>query len=292
MRVGLSLFLGIACFANMSCGSVPQPFRPPEDSKNHNEFLLAPNSGGVVVERIQGPVGWVGEALSEAMAKSLRTRGIVASSKWANRRSKRLVASGFQQLHKDRVPELVMKWSLLDQEGIAIERREIRTSPSPSFWSAPTPGMFHDVAETNVRVVSAWIQPNRTIVKPIVLPSILIADVVGAPGDGSQSLARAIRLSLVAERIPLDINAAEYLTVIPQISVTNAGALEDNVRITWLVRTSDGVTIGHVTQENKVTRGQLDGRWGSVAIAIADGAANGIADLVRTFANRKTSSLP
>lgn len=267
------------------CGQVPQPFRPPDGSKQHNEFLLAPLSTGVVVRGIAGPVGWVGDALTEAMAEALRERGIAAGSTWSNRLSLGLSGSGYQGLHPDKPPELVMTWTLTEPDGAVRQRREIRLTPPDAFWEEPTAAMFRDVAERNAEQVVAWIDPTREQRAPRIaeMPSLAMLPIESAPGDGATSLARAVELALRAERIPIVENDRAGLIVTPRIEVRPAPERSEDVRLVWIVSTPDGVEIGRVDQENRIAEGQLDGRWGAVAVAIADGAAQGIADLARAW---------
>ena len=266
-----------------ACGSVPQPFRPLESAKQHSDYLLAPDSLGVVVRRIEGPVGWVGDAFATAMAKSLRHRGIVAGSRWSNQRSLLLSASGYQQLHADQPPELVVTWTLADRDGVVKGVRETRAVPPDVFWEAPTAGMFHDIADQNADMVVAWINPTRANRAPKPLPSVALAPVEGAPGDGAISLGRAVELALRAERVPLVASGTGALVVLPRVFVAPAGTGNQTVRLTWVLQTADGTEIGKVAQENIIEAGQLDGPWGAIALAIADGAALGIADLVRAY---------
>jgi hypothetical protein len=268
-----------------ACGSIPQPFRPLESSKKHNEFLLAPNSAGVVVQRIEGPVGWVGDALTQAMAAALRHRGIVAGSRWSNQLSSRLSGSGYQKLHEDRPPELVMTWTLTDHAGALKERREARTTPPDGFWEQPTAAMFRDVAERNTEMVISWIDPTRQERARVELkmPGLVIAPIEGAPGDGATSLARAVELALRAERVPIVATGEGDLVVTSRIVLAPAPDNSEDVSITWILSEADGGEIGKVAQRNRIPRGQLDGRWGALAVAIADGAADGIAGLARAY---------
>ena len=51
----------------------------------------------------------------------------------------------------------------------------------------------------------------------------------------------------------------------------------------------DGTEVGQVTQENIIAAGTLKGRWGAIAVAIADGAADGIAELVRAYRDARAA---
>jgi hypothetical protein len=292
MRADLRLISSLVLGALIAgCGQIPQPFQPPEWEKEHNEFLLAPLATGVTVRRIEGPVGWVGDAMTQAMAEALREKGIAAGSKWSNRLALTLAGSGYQKLHEAKAPELVMSWTLFEPGGRVRDRRDVSITPPDAFWEAPTADMFREVAERNAEIVVAWIDPTREDRTPVTaeLPSIVIMPIEGAPGDGATSLARAVILALRAERIAVTENGTGDLVVTSKVEVTPAPDKTEDVRVTWIVSRPEGALIGRVAQENQIPAGQLDDRWGAVAVAIADGAAAGIAGLARAYRDTGTT---
>ena len=294
MHTGLIAALTLVAVQSLSaCGSIPQPFRPLEATKKHNEFLLAPNSAGVVIKGIKGPVGWVGAALTEAMAAALRNHGIIAGSRWSNRLSLQLSGNGYQKLHRDRPPELVMIWSLTNQAGQLKKQREILTTPPDEFWERPTVAMFRDVADHNAAIVVSWIDPTRQRRMPVdvEMPSLSIAPIEKFPGDGATSLVHAVELALKAERITVVDDGRGELLVTSQIAVIPAPNNSEDVSITWILSKSNGVEIGRVTQENTIPAGQLNGRWGAIAVAIANGAADGIAGLAQAYRDARASGV-
>jgi hypothetical protein len=118
---------------------------------------------------------------------------------------------------------------------------------------------------------------------------VAIAAIVDAPGDGPVSLGRAIGLALRAEQIKVVDDGEGDLVVHPQLTVTPAQANNETVRITWTLSLPDGTEVGQVAQENMIVAGTLKGRWGAIAVAIADGAADGIAELVRVYRHARAT---
>ncbi len=59
--------------------------------------------------------------------------------------------------------------------------------------------------------------------------------------------------------------------------------------MTWTLSLPDGTEVGQVAQENMIAAGALKGRWGAIAVAIADGAADGIAELVRAYRDARAA---
>ena len=148
-----------------SCGSIPQPFQKKTINNGVTNFPIASNSAGILIKGIEGPVGWVGNAFAEAMASSLRRRGLVASSRSSNRLSLSLTANGYQQLYFDKPSELVISWLLVDNYGEIKGQSETRSTPPKDFWRNPSPEMFEVVAETNADQLSNWLSPPSKPVK-------------------------------------------------------------------------------------------------------------------------------
>jgi len=59
------------------------------------------------------------------------------------------------------------------------------------------------------------------------------------------------------------------------------GANSDRIAIVWEVQEEDGTNVGQVTQENDVPRGLLDNAWGEDAYYAAQGARDGIIELLQ-----------
>jgi hypothetical protein len=111
---------------------------------------------------------------------------------------------------------------------------------------------------------------------------VLIGGVAGAPGDGAQSLPRAITEILKRRDVAIvtDPEAKADLILDAEVVVANRKAGKQNVKIVWHVRRKDGGEIGTVGQENDVPAGLLDGAWGDVAYMVAVSAQDGIMQLV------------
>jgi hypothetical protein len=60
----------------------------------------------------------------------------------------------------------------------------------------------------------------------------------------------------------------------------------DIVTLTWRVVDGQGKEAGTITQENAVPRGRLDGKWGEIAGFAGEAAAEGIAQLIHSFATK------
>ena len=111
-----------------------------------------------------------------------------------------------------------------------------------------------------------------------------------APGDGGQSLPRAITEILKRQDVAIvtDPQATADLVLDANVVVAKPKAGEQNVKIVWRVRRKDGGKIGTVGQESDVPAGLLDGAWGDVANMVAVSAQDGIMQLVSRGAPSST----
>ncbi len=110
---------------------------------------------------------------------------------------------------------------------------------------------------------------------------LVFRGVQGAPGDGDQALGREVGKLLAQSGARVTSTpepGALFLTA--RVSKT-PGANSDRIAIVWEVQDSDGANVGQVTQENEVPRGLLDNAWGEDAYYAAEGARDGIIELLQ-----------
>lgn len=108
-----------------------------------------------------------------------------------------------------------------------------------------------------------------------------VPPVAGAPGDGKSSLTAAIRKRLSASGMKLaSAGGRNVYTVKGNVSLTEAEAGKQSIRIEWQVVDPSGKRLGTVSQQNLIQQGSLDGPWGPVADAAANAAADGIIKLI------------
>ncbi len=109
----------------------------------------------------------------------------------------------------------------------------------------------------------------------------VVPKVVGAPGDGSQSLSEAIRQELQGKGISLvDAPSAATYRVEGIVKVGEAKDGKQPIVIEWQVKDPKGKKLGTVSQRNEIPAGSLDGEWGSTAQQAAGAAVQGIVKLL------------
>jgi len=111
-------------------------------------------------------------------------------------------------------------------------------------------------------------------------PSVMIADVRGAPGDGNTSLRTAFGVMLENLDIP-QVDELEGCTVAvsAEVSTLRLGN-NQKVSIVWQVHDAEGQSLGEVAQLNNVTYGALEKEWGTEASLAARGARDGIIEIM------------
>lgn len=282
--------LAIAMAALSACGPVPRPFSTDEWDKRHNAFLIVPETAGVWVEPVEGPVDWVGAGLAHAMADALVGQDLVASAAARNRASFVLRSQGYQQLYEDRPAELVLEWVLTDPEGRIVGERTFQVVPQEDFWEAPTDADFRDIAKQSAARVAAWLKPNLQRAGVANLPALWVDPVEGAGAEGNAVLRQTLMLKLKAAGIEvLDGAGADpnALAIGGRVEIRSLNRTTDLVAIVWRLTDASRHEIGAITQENGVPAGTIRKSWLSAAPAIADGAVEGLMPLMRAYARQK-----
>jgi hypothetical protein len=111
--------------------------------------------------------------------------------------------------------------------------------------------------------------------------ALAFVSVVGAPGDGEQTLAAALSKRLAGLGMkPASAPAVGVYEVEGIVRVTKANGGKQSVRIDWTVFDPEGNTLGNISQTNLVRQGSLDQRWGAAAEGAANAAMDGLAKLL------------
>ncbi len=265
-----------------SCGSIPQPYQKKIVNNGITNFPIAPDSAGILIKGIEGPVGWVGDAFAEAMANSLRRRGLVASSRSSNRLSLSLTANGYQQLYFDKPSELVISWLLIDNNGEIKGLRETRSTPPQDFWRNPSPEMFEVVAEENAEQISNWLNPPSKPIKTYSYPTVRMTKIIDISSDDAASLFSAIQTAMARRNVKVQKNKPGDLTLELKIETEFIDAKMQKVKLDWKLGT-DTKKIGVVSQENIIETTILQDTWESLAKDIAIAAAEGLFQLINQY---------
>ena len=284
--------LSAAILALAACQPLPHPFAddvPPPGSP----MLTLRDNASVTIAPINGVPRATAEKLSAALAGALQKREIAASDMTASIGSYELVGrieatppSG------DRVA-VIAEWKLRDPSGQSIGERTARLEASGQDWEEGNGDAVARLADLSAEQLVPMMQddqPGEVEAEAGGRPRLLIGGVEGAPGDGGQSLPRAIAEILKHQDIVLltDPQAKADLVLDAEVAIAPPKASKQHVKIVWRVRRKDGSEIGTVGQENDVPTGLLDGPWSDVAYMVAASAQDGIMQLVARGAPQST----
>lgn len=273
-----------------SCGEIPRPFAPQVDKKSHNAFLFVPETAGIHVEPVEGPVPWVGAAMAHAMAGALVDHNVVASDRTRNRRSFILKSKGYQQLRNDGPAELVMDWALVSPEGENVGEKTVVSVPPPAFWEEPVDAHFAEIAEATAPQVAAWLVPEIGPRAAAALPSVQLDLIDGPDQHGNAVLRQTMLLRLQSRGIEIVDSSAipdGALSLKGRIDIKPLNGETDLVAISWRLADPGEREIGLIDQNNTVPAGSMEKNWLSAAPLIADGALEGLLPLLEAYERQR-----
>jgi hypothetical protein len=264
------------------CQPLPHPFAD-DVPRRGSPMLLLRDSASVTIAPIEGMPRATAEKLGPAMASALQEREIAASDKTASISSYELVGR-IQEMPPFRGKSaLLAVWDLRDPSGHQLGERAERLEAPVADWERGSDDAVARLAAASAGQLAALLQDDSPAEAEVGgRTRLLIRGVAGAPGDGGESLAKAITELLKKQDLAIvtDPQAKTDLALDADVTVAKPKAGKQNVKIVWHVRRKDGGEIGTVGQENDVPTGLLDGAWGDVAYMVAVSAQDGIMELV------------
>lgn len=124
-------------------------------------------------------------------------------------------------------------------------------------------------------------------------PAFLIRPVVGAPGNGNESLTAALKSALRDRDLTISEDPRQAGFIIDgAVDLGEPVNGRQYVKISWAVNTVTGEEVGRAVQENTVVAGSLDGEWGQVAEVVSQAAVRGIQDLFGDAAEQTGARVP
>ena len=248
-------------------------------------MLTLRDSASVTIAPIYGTPRATAEKLGPAIASALQQREIAASDKTASIGSYELVGKIAEMPSSGDKAALVAIWDLRDPSGQSLGEQTERLEATPRDWEEGSEDAVTHLAAASAEHLAALLQDDSPAVAEREAGGrtrLLISSVAGAPGDGEESLNKAIIEILKRQDVAIVTNpqAEADLVLSADVVVAQPKSGKQNVKIVWRVRRRDGSEIGTVGQENDVPSGLLDGAWGDVAYMVAVSAQDGIMQLV------------
>ena len=212
--------------------------------------------------------------LAEKLAQALLRENVPATTGEGNRQS--YLLEGETARGDDGVP--VAQFELRDPRGGLVKSFKV-----PLDRSVQTAGGMDmaAVARQVASPVAAALQPDA-VNPPPVKPPLKIGRVSGSPRQGDDlTLSRALDYALRRTGVKLAESAdKESFEVRGEVLIVPRGPKLNNVNVTWTVYSPDGTELGQVQQQNDVTSEFLEKAWPEMASGVANGAAEGLADLI------------
>lgn len=321
VRQSYNPFLFLICYATIclaSCRSLPQPFEREESNNPIIEKILA--SPSVMITPIVNAPPPINFQLAQQVATEAQRRQIAAVTRGASRKANLL--QGTASTHRNESGDILIRidWKLAGADGILIDQTAMETEAfeptADDPWLLYANSNFTKIVDqTGAFLEEAFF--GRESEEPRVTEGfeaepdfqnpyhLYVRDVMGAPGDGSQSLTNAMNELLGTEEIPLPL----VVDPVPgDLSFVIAGRVElrkldesaEAITFIWDLMLPSEEILGSVKQENVIPQGSLDGEWGEVAFEVAAAAADGLMSVLlqmdplttETLAEPKFGSAP
>ena len=202
-------------------------------------------------------------------------------------------------------------WDVTDKSGKRVHRitgeETVRAKPGGNPWSSIGDQTLTRIASSTMGNLATWLPTQSTAATPVAArptpkptpaaarpaPSrkartssrdflARVPSIRGAPGDGKSSLASALRDQFRKKGIKLAQGTGrKVFTVAGRVTMSDASSSKQSISIKWQITGPSGENVGVVSQNNKIPKGSLDGRWGPVASLAAAGAIDQILDLIK-----------
>ncbi|WP_162915269.1 hypothetical protein [Desertibaculum subflavum] len=278
--------VAITVLLHAACGEVPRPFEDENKAVSPSPLLVPKADAGMVVVPVRGMAPRASLELAELVAERLRALDLPASTRAANPQSRILEGEATVTTDSAETATLEIVWRIVEPNGLPRTTSRQTARLSTAEWQRADRATLDRLANEIAGRIDRELHAG-TAAAAVDLPRVRMPLVEGAPGDGNQSLARAMRLLLGRQQIALvAAEESNAITLLGQVSVLPAGGA-DRVDIQWIIRASDGRTLGTVRQSNTVPSGTLSGPWGPIAYAAAEGGVDGVMQVLETQRQRR-----
>ena len=268
-KLAVVMFCSV-CFL-VSCQPLPRPFQPLVKAAESVPPSLEVKLGLFLAGIDNAPTVFETTFLQQ-LSGELTSKGIVSSEAVANQGSYLLVGN----FSTETTDSIHLSWQIVAADGVVIGLFE-QVGDVERMASGR---LAEDAAQ---RIASLMNAGELTAVRDrgLSMLGVSLNPVDGAPGDGRISLTSAMRAALGRRSIRVLANSEEGALMV--LGSVNVSAHEDGqlVEVHWSVINEEGEELGSVTQSNVVPVGTLDGPWGNIAHAVADGGAEGVGVLLR-----------
>lgn len=252
--------------------------------------LLPPQGPGLWLKSLKGLPEAQALRVKDRVLAALHDEGIPASA--TNRNHASLILNGEGALTKtgDGEQRLDLHWRLRTPNGKPAGGIRVGKTLPATAWEHD-PGPLDRLSVAAAQKIARLVRNDPP--PPAPPPAIAIWPIDGAPGDGQQALAYALRVAMAQARFPpVAPGQAPDLVLLGDVRLGPEDAGQQPVAITWSLIRPGGEAVGTFTQTNQVPKGRLNAPWGSLAPDIATGAVAGLVGLIGAMGGGKASKTP
>ena len=277
--VFLSMFVLVLAIG--ACGALPKPFQ--RSAAPPGALTWAALNDGVRVALPLGTTEPMAKLIANSVVKALTKREIPASVGLAGKlryalNSQVEIGGGATSVSPTRI-----RWQLTELDSKPFLSFNYDVAGSTWEWKWGSPNIIHEIGEAVAHRIADTIAPeDKTLVASgLVTRGVWVKQIKSAPGDGKESLTRAIRYALIGAKVAVTRKpfSARYFLA-GQVALGPVKGTMQAVEIRWTVTYPDGAVVGHAVQRNTVPVGTFDNRWGEVASLIAAAAVGGIKNIL------------
>ena len=276
-----------------ACNDVPRPFQGALRNPDIlNAIMVNP---GVMIAPLIGPPAPHNQFIVEDIARAAQARDIAAVTRGGGKSTSLLQGRVEERPNPSGQNRLHFVWMLSSPDGIIIDTLEsdigLSGAAATDPWSGTSGVDFAPViAQVADFLASRLVRPSATAALPERPPDtfkvegvyyVYLKPIQGAPGDGNQSLKKAMTQLLTHKDllIPIVLDSAprsDSYAISADVDLTNLSDAVQQISIDWTLTSSEGEILGTINQQNDIPRGSLNGKWKQTARYAAEGAAEGL----------------
>lgn len=262
-----------------ACGPVPKPFKQSGTQKASFELVRPDQARSLMINvpLLEPPA--VTFQMGESLKREFEGAGIPVTFR-TDRTDAPLLDGSFWVTAEGSGT----RWELFGSDHDLITVAVIKDLPLPENWGRDTEAIADRIASQVVAETLSSLRPTAGRLRPLFDPSVFVAETTGAPGDGNEALQRAAINALDRAGIRRTENKESAdLILYAVVKVVALDTDTDAVRIRWLMDDQTGTRIGRLTQQNLVTAGSLQKRWGLAAFDAAEAITDPVGDALLTL---------
>lgn len=271
----LSLLGGCGLAAEI-LGEVPRPFQP--ESKAQNPvFFEPPAQLGILVRAPEDVEPAKGQEIAAAIARALEQMGYPASTRFGNTGSYQLTGR-VGGAGNNGEPLLTVEF--FNSRGQSLFRHQTGIAPQ-EFAAPPGTANWTAFAQDIASAIDANIQDIMQQYAASQRPPLAFGRITGLNEAGIQDVVNALRWTLHRNRqVVVEQPGPDAAILHGQIAVSRRNPATVNFSIVWTLTRVDGREMGSARQVNDVAVGMLEGQWNQVVLALAEGAVDGIGQVL------------